>query len=668
MFTYILRFTIQPGHHEQARFERLVSFCKQAKIDDVMFFVQCEELNQGHITLADIQPWLDMLRGFKPRLAAEGIALSINPWTTLLHSDRGRNLAADQLFRTMCDIKGVQATAQACPTCPAWRDYIAKVYAAYAALEPTVVWVEDDFRFHNHPPLEWGGCFCDTHMAEFSRLAGKQLTREEFIAGVLQPGEPHPYRKIWLDSCRRTTLDNARLIERAVHAVSPKTQIGLMTSIPAVHAAEARDWPELMQAFSSPKAPVIVRPTLAAYRAISPQEYLWTFQSSTTFTTAFCGDVAFYPELDNGPFSTYSASAAYTRLKLTGAAMVGSAGCTLSLFNMMGTGVMYQDKLARMLAAQKPLLAALADLHLNDVQPLGVRTPIDQDVAYSRHTEKGEKMQELYPSHGFFKSLLAAYGVATQVDVRGASKATGNVIAVCDQHLRTLSDTQIGELFASNHLILDGNSVEILLERGLGGLVGAVSGQWLVLESGEQSYEQVDFVVDGVPDARFTAQAFSGEYFRIDYAKTPTPLTTVHRPDGALAGNGQVLAKGHYVFPYGRFSGVPQHLDPVQQAVFQRQLAVWGVPQVAEQANVMLNAYQRGTQKILLIWNCMDDTAEIDLLLPPDWPVAKARLLEAETPQGRAITLQSIGNRHTLPGYTLPPYSLAAIILGDEKE
>jgi hypothetical protein len=48
-FKYILRFTIQPGYFEEERLSKLIIFCRQARIDDVTFFVDCEELNGGHI-------------------------------------------------------------------------------------------------------------------------------------------------------------------------------------------------------------------------------------------------------------------------------------------------------------------------------------------------------------------------------------------------------------------------------------------------------------------------------------------------------------------------------------------------------------------------------------------------------------------------------------------
>lgn len=151
-------------------------------------------------------------------------------------------------FRPMVDVEGNEAALCVCPLCEKWQRHIAGLYARYAQLEPSILWVEDDFRLHNHAPLVWGGCFCEEHMRIYSERAGKALTREEFLRGVLRPGPPHPYRKIWLDVSRETMLSAARAIGQAVRQASATTKVGLMSSVPHVHAAEGRDWHALLRA------------------------------------------------------------------------------------------------------------------------------------------------------------------------------------------------------------------------------------------------------------------------------------------------------------------------------------------------------------------------------------------------------------------------------------
>ena len=90
----------------------------------------------------------------------------------------------------------------------------------------------------------------------YSARAGKPLTREEFLAGVLRPGEPHPYRKIWLDVSRETMLSAAGAIGQAVRAASKQAKVGLMSSAPHIPAAEGRDWHALLHTLAAGRPPV----------------------------------------------------------------------------------------------------------------------------------------------------------------------------------------------------------------------------------------------------------------------------------------------------------------------------------------------------------------------------------------------------------------------------
>ena len=298
-FRYILRCAIQPGFHEDKRTETLLAFCKAAAIDDVAFFVNCEEINQAHLAPEQTETWLSFIRRAGRRLARLGIATSLNPWHTLLHSDRGRRLRADQKFGLLMDYTGRKASAQVCPLCPAWRKYIAGIFAQYAAINPDILWVEDDFRLQNHAPLKWGGCFCDRHMREFARLAGERISRREFFRNIVKPGPPNKFRKAWLSSNRRTMTELAGLLGAAVSQVAPATRVGLMTSIPSVHCAEGRDWNGLLRNLAG-KNDMVVRPHLPVYAECSPGRYLWDFAGISLHTQASIpSDAVIYPEIDN---------------------------------------------------------------------------------------------------------------------------------------------------------------------------------------------------------------------------------------------------------------------------------------------------------------------------------------------------------------------------------
>jgi len=571
-FKYILRFTIQPEYFEEERLSKLIIFCKRARIDDVTFFGDCEELNGGHIDPEGLKPWLEMISRAKEKLQELGITTSVNPWTTLLHGDRGRRLKSGQNFALMVDPNGNHATVQACPIDLAWRKYITDIYAQYATVKPEYIWVEDDFRFFNHPPLTWGGCFCDRHMAEYSRRADRILTRQEFVAGILKPGEPHPYRKIWLECCREAMVENAKLIGNAVHSVSPDTRVGLMSSNPSAHCAEARDWDGILNGLASGTMPVN-RPALMSYSEVTPQKYLWDFSAVAKLTRALVPpETAIYPELDNGPFSRFSKSHASTKLQLETSLLLCSDGITLSIFDMIGGGVNLAENYQKLLAESKPLLDKATGLGLEFANQEGITVLVCSESVYTLHTPPGAVMGGLYPQETFWASLLSSYGIACRYSLEKTHHH--EIVAVSGQYFRNLSKAEIEALFQDNSVIMDGEAAYTLFDLGLGPLATINTAVWHDMGSGYQTYEEVcdRSPLCGVLGARMTAQAGVGDYLEITYNGGTELQTVVKDYTGKTAGPGVALIGGrHLVYPYGKFNGrVQGHLNPYRRELLLR--------------------------------------------------------------------------------------------------
>ncbi len=413
-YKYMLRYTVQPGHHVEEHLDELVEFCRQAKIDDVMFFINGEQLNQGHLTLEETKPWLDVIARGKRLLDDISVTTSINPWPTLLHDDKGRTFRNGVKFRWMVDAYGHSSRSVACPMCPDWRKYITEMYAYYASVKPYILWVEDDFRHFNHgAELVWGGCFCDAHMEEFSRRAGKKLTRQEFIEGILKKGEPHPYRRIWLETARDEMIENARLIGEAVHKVSPETKIGLMSSGPAVHCAEGRSWEGVLKGLAG-DTPMVNRPHLDAYVEVTAQEYLWRFNVISRVTRTFTPlETEIYPELENCADLRYTKSHKLMGLQLDTSLVLDAKGITLNIFDMMGNGVIMKEGLQNVLADRKDFLESIRGLGLSVDKQKGVKVPVDPEASFRLHTKHGRNMEELYPREYFWGGLLSSYGIPT---------------------------------------------------------------------------------------------------------------------------------------------------------------------------------------------------------------------------------------------------------------
>jgi hypothetical protein len=655
-FKYLLRFTIQPGYFEEERLNNLITFCKQAKIDNVAFFVDCEELNGGHIDPEGLKPWLDMIARAKEKLLPTGIMISINPWTTILHGDRGRKLKPGQDFTLMTDSNGRQATAQACPLCPEWRKYIAGIYAMYATLKPEFIWVEDDFRFHNHPPLAWGGCFCDKHMAEYSRRAGKILTRQDFVEGILKPGEPHHFRKIWLDCCRETMVENAKLIGDAVQAVSADTKVGLMSSVPEAHCAEGRDWGGILRGLSSGTEPVS-RPALMSYSEALPQKYLWDFAAVAKLTRAFVPpDTEIYPELDNGPFSKFSKSHASTRLQLETSLFLCPNGMTISLFDMIGSGVNLAEDFQRLLAGSKPFLNKVAELGLDFENQEGVIIPVCPESSYTLHTAQGAGMTGLYPQETFWASLLASYGLAWRYSLK--KKHFKETIAVSGQYFRNLEPAEITTLFRDNSVMMDGEAAATLYELGLGRLAAIGAAVWHETGSAYQTYEEVcDRInLSGVSGARMSAQARVGDYLEVAYTNDAEIKTMVKDYRGKLSGPGVTVIEGrHLIYPYGRFNGQTQgHLNSYRRELLLNIIKetkngtklVW----VEESPYIAVAAFNREGSQALLITNFSNDPMpELHVQIPAG-PVKTMTVIRRNGERKNAVKYSEKNQKIAVPG------------------
>ena len=617
-FIYSLRLTIQPGHHEESSLADLKAFCIDARIDDVMFFINGEELNQGHQTLEEIQPWLDLIARGRDMLQPLGITTSINPWPTLLHGDRGRQLRPSQHFDLMVDPYGRQATAVACPLCPEWRSYLASVYALYASAKPEFVWVEDDFRLHNHAPLQWGGCFCERHMAEYARRAGQALSREDFLAGLLQPGKPHPYRRIWLETSRDTMVENARIIGQAVRAVSPHTRVGLMSSVPSVHAAEGRDWHGILNGLAAGRAPVI-RPHLPSYTEVSPQSYALGFAAVSSLTCAVIPpQTEIYPELENFPHSRFAKSKTFTQFQIESALALGAEGITLNLYDMMGNGILPGEGYQTILAANKDYLDAVTRLNLKQAPRAGVKVLVSPKHAWHMHLDGGSGMNRLYPSEVFWAQLLSALGIACTYCLD--DQISGQVVALTGQILRALDRTGIESLFQKNTILLDGDAAMTLLDLGLGDLAGIKAAGWRQADEGCLAYEQATAGQRycNLQGARISAQSNVGDYLQIDYQDAADIESIVYDAYGRETGPG--LATFHnrvLVLPYGRFAaqGIHGHLNPVRQemmqAVIQRLAPAGGRPAcVADEPFVQVHDFQTESSRYLMLVNSSHDPVE----------------------------------------------------------
>lgn len=641
-YLYSLRLSLDPGWTDEAGLAVLPELIRSGRIDDVMVFANVEELNTGHTDEHERVRYRDLAERTAAVAGREGATMSLNPWHTVMHGDYGKQLRPGQDFRLMVDPNGRIASLAVCPRDPAWRQYIAGLYAYYAAAKPRFLWVEDDFRYHNHSPLEWGGCFCEEHLAEFSRRAGHPVTRAEFVAGMLAPGESHPYRRIWLETAREGLEEAAAAIREAVHEVSPDTRLGLMTSVPAVHASEGRRWGPLLAALSGHHPPA-VRVHLPSYVERRPAEYLSLFHTIADLHRALLpAGAEVYPELENFPYSRFSKSLAFTRFQLLSAQVIAPDGMTLDFYDLNGNGPVLADGYQDVLAATRAVLDAGLASGVFARPRQGVAVLVSEDSSGALHTRQGDSLTELYPREGLFGALLGGYGIPFRYTTD--TTLAGEIIAVSGQYFRTIGAAAARGLLERNRALLDAEAVATLLELGLGDLAGACSLTWTGCEDGVATYEQAadDLLLLGRPGARASVLLLGGDIAHIEYeGGRVRDLTRLQGMGHSDAGHGHAVIDDRIlVMPFGRFDpleALPAMLrTTLRQELLQQVLGGWdpGLVFLRGAADVVVYSYPDEEGKVLYLLNGSVDPLGTPRLKVGNRVVSQVRSLLDESDVG----------------------------------
>jgi hypothetical protein len=399
-----------------------------------------------------------------------------------------------------------------------------------------------------------------------------------------------------------------------------------MSSDPSVHCAEGRSWEGILRALAGPTSPLL-RPNLPAYSDTPPQQYLWGFSTASRQCAAFVpADTDLLPEVENSPYPRFSKSNRFVAFQVETSALLGSAGITMNLFDMMGNGVLNSERYQHTLASIRPFVDHLYALGLRTARATGVQVMVCPRSSWTLQTRHGRSMDELYPSETFWAGLLTAYGIANGFCTDG--KPDQPAIAVSGQYLHNLGPEAVEALFARPVVLLDGDAAHTLHAMGLGHLAGIGELEWIDQGDGRCSYEQV---ADGrrylgISEGRVSCQNLSGDIAAISYAPGSEHLTRMCGPDGRSVCPGVTLVQTpsgaqdgspHHVvvWPYGRFGGRPAgQLNPIRQALLQdllwRIMGASAPTMVTDDPHIGAFTFSMQDRRVILLVNGSGDDLE----------------------------------------------------------
>ncbi len=637
MFRYHLRIQLSPKLNLLERLENMLDFCRKAQVDEVMFFIGCEELAVGHITIEQARPYIETIRQASSALRELGIPVSLNHWMTIGHYDGGRTLKDGQNFSTFVGHNGTKSKLTACPLCPQWRSYYAELLNFYVdSIKPDTIWLEDDFRLHGHAaeksiPL---GCFCEEHMRLYNEQLSTNYDRDTFVKLL---GTDLQVRKAYLDVSRKTMEDTLQYIADHVH----QPHFSLMTG--GAYLSEGRRYSGLFSALSSGgrKKPINrVSPLVA--RQLSPQQTGKALHAHSLLNAFLTGQSADrVTEIENNPHGNYTKSIRFNKFQQLNALPLLLSGSTFSIFEFNGNGAINYDRLAKMYADIKPYLSRYEELKLSYEDMTGVCMLVSEDVAYTAKVD-GNYVNGYTDTSGELMAWFELLGInchySKNVDM------AGQVVAVDDQVLRSLSIEQIKHLFAHNFVILNGNGVVALFDMGLNSLIDAQTYECYPERRSIKTFEELhsDEALFGITKMRATSFFGTGDYVGIVYGDAGKTVYTnmmdaYEEPFGnGITVVGNVLIEPHKYnktepLPYGMF-------HPLREHILKQSIAKSGLLRdkffVAEE-NVAPYSFIKDGQTILMLVNFSDDDYD-QIHIETDFAFHSMLIVTPSCPEGYA--------------------------------
>lgn len=511
-FRYFLPWAPAWGDQKFAdqRLEELVRFGHEADIDSVQFFVNTFR-HSYYVLPVDVesqQAWIDWMREVvAPRIRSEGFGFELNFQQLLGATTSNTDLRSLYKWKQfMVDHYGKTSQGSPCPEDPIYREEMAKMLRGWAATKPDILWIDDDFRLHNHS-TDGMFCYCPLHLKKFAQLAGKDFTREEILTAVLQPGPPSAFRNQWLDFLGDSMAEFAQWISDQVHSQSPETRVALMTSGTNIHSLEGRDWKKVLGNFAGKFKPLI-RPTFGLYTGTtappkSASAGLTLILSQIQVVEQSLGEnnCDFAPELENTRYTTWAKSVAHSTHSLILGQLMGLPMITAAVNDLDGSPLAEEPTTVPLFRNARPRMEAIAALNLKSWPIHGLVCLSDKDAARKTQLAAKADYYDMAPGSRM-ESVLAQMGIPLnyQTAANAANAANGGEVVLLEAGTVWLaSDDELKKILSGAALLTSG-AARIISERGLAELLGVKVNRHRT--QGIQSEEYLDDKLPGVTKIR----------------------------------------------------------------------------------------------------------------------------------------------------------------------
>lgn len=484
----VLRSYIDPSDDVARRAAELAEFCADSRLSGVMLFTAAHERQPWVLDARETESMVKAVSRAAGIIRAQGLVLDINVVTTLGHDDGGvPESGAPVTFRSMVDIDGTESVGIVCPIDPAFHKYYAWFIREIAAVvRPRVIWIDDDLRYTWHPSTVYVGCFCDRHCAEFARALGMTSARREDVVAQLFLGDTIESRKSGLATYAKVLSDEmqtfARRVRSAVDSVAPEVRVGYMGNAPDVDHAAGIEYRTFCADLAGATRPVL-RPHLRVLR--DGERRALPLGTDTTLLSQVLAapSTEIVTEVDgNWPHSLYHRSAATL---INAVSATSFFGITAHSYFLYGFGTVPFAEIPEYRAALRaiaPFSKAISQTVAELPAPEGIQVPFIPEARLpNRRTATDSLGLSLLAADRSWVATLSILGLPLTYTDAGP-------LVLPSDHAEAIDTGRLSE-YLSRGVFMDGRAAEILVERGLGDLIGVEAMSPL---SGPVTAERID--------------------------------------------------------------------------------------------------------------------------------------------------------------------------------
>lgn len=365
----------------------------------------------------------------------------------------GWKLDAPSAFQKYVGLNDGKSPEVCCPMDKGFQKYIRNSAARIASAAPHHIMLDDDFRLMFRHQR---GCACPLHMAEFNRIAGTDISREEMYRVMCEGGEQgQKYKEIFVKTQIDSLIECAKEIRAGIDSVDP--------SIPGSYCLcgdSSEGAYEIATIMAGKGNPITLRVNNANYCARDPRFFAHVMHRASIQISALSGkpDVLL-AETDTCPQNRYSSSAAMLHSHFTFSILEGAKGAKHWItrpYPEVRSGNAYRKKLEKYSGFYHELSA------INDsLTWLGCKIPVSPKPFYVLTPSDTSSAGD-----GWYGRVLDRFGLPMHFSNSGEG-----VCFFDSGRDKYFSDDEIIK-FLSGKVILDATAAERFIVRGFGKYIG----------------------------------------------------------------------------------------------------------------------------------------------------------------------------------------------------